>query len=116
MFTSQFFWTFVFDAVQLQTFYEGVMPDLLLLTFYLALLITTCFFFVSSKVKQKAVLLILCLIPLILCMVTGERHYELVFTIFAALLSTVYKVHQPFNYLWILLAFLNLTKVLMLVL
>lgn len=114
MLTSQFFWTMVYDAAHLENFYESIVPDLILLTFYLSLLVTVCYYFVSSKLRQKAVLLILCLIPIVLCIVTGNRHYELLFTIFAALLSTVFKVHQPLNYLWILLAFLNLTKVLML--
>jgi len=112
--TSQVFWTFFLEVHGLEHFYEGIYPDVIILAYYILLGITAFYFFNSSQEKYSTLYGIVCLAPLLACLVTGNRFYELLFSVIVAIISAVLKLNHPFNYLWILLATLNAMKAIML--
>jgi len=110
--STQFFWTFFLDTVQMEKMLEGISQDLFKISYTLSLTLFACVYFLRSGFKQKYFCFLLALIGFPLSIILNSSILELFLLILFASIGTAKKINSPLHLLWILLASLQLMKIL----
>ena len=108
--STQIFWTFIYDQLEMIEFMKGLTTDYFLLAFYVLILIAG----IATLIKQRTTLALVLGCIFLCAFVLGVLYNHPLFLLLAyasMIVSTqIRHVYAPFHLLWILLFALKLTE------
>lgn len=110
--STQFFWSFLLNSVEMEKITEGLSLDLLKITYTIVLTAFACIYFLRSEIKLKFLFFFLVLIGFPLSIILTSSILELSVLFLIAVVGTMKKINSPLHLLWILLTSLQLMKIL----
>lgn len=110
--STQFFWSFFMDFESMEKLVNGISLDIFALIYYFLMLIWMSIFFLKSTIQYKYILTIAAIMLTISTLILPNVLLESLIWISIAIIGVLGKLHSPIYLLWVLIATLQIMKML----
>lgn len=110
--STQFFWSFFMNFASMEKLVNGISLDIFALIYYFLMLVWMSIFFLKSTLPYKYALTIAAITLTISALILPNGFLETLIWISIAIIGVVGKLHSPIYLLWVLIAALQIMKML----
>lgn len=110
--STQFFWSFFLNSFEMEKLVNGISMDLLKIAYTLSLTFFAGVYFIGSNYKWKYLYFFFSVIGFFTSIIFFSSMLQLSVLTIIALIGTLKRINSPLHLLWILLASLELMKIL----
>lgn len=110
--STQFFWSFFLNSFEMEKMVNGISPDLLKIAYTLSITFLAAVYLLRSTYKWRLLFLIFSIIGFFISIMFFSNLLQFIVLAGIAIIGSLKQINSPLHLLWILLASLELMKIL----